>query len=109
MALEPERHLVLQLAHNIPQAEHMGHEKILQRVLQWFYWTRVRSQVQRFFQVCPTCHLTQPKGPPGGGGINPLPIINTPFKQVGIDIVGPLPKASGGQTHILMLVDYATQ
>lgn len=30
----------------------------------------------------------------------------TPFEWVGIDIIGALPKGSGGHTHILVLVEY---
>lgn len=47
-------------------------------------------------------------GPPGGWLV-PLPIIQVPFKRVGIDIVGPLPRAVGGFTHVLVPIDYATQ
>lgn len=42
-------------------------------------------------------------GPP----LQPLPIIATPFERVDIDIVSPLPKASGGHMHILVLASYA--
>lgn len=36
------------------------------------------------------------------------PVVATPFERMGIIIVGPFPKAAGGHTHILVLVDYAT-
>ena len=38
-----------------------------------------------------------------------LPIIETPFERVGLDIVGPLPKSARGHQYILVLVDYATR
>lgn len=37
-----------------------------------------------------------------------MPVIQTPFKRIGIDIVGPLPPAIRGYTHILVMVDYTT-
>lgn len=49
---------------------------------------------------------TASRGP--GGALIPLPIIRVPFERVGIDILGPLPRALGGFTHVLILVDYAT-
>lgn len=49
------------------------------------------------------CQLRQPKGPVGAL-LHPLPLVSTP---IGIDIVGPLPRTSGGQSHILVMLDYA--
>ena len=37
-----------------------------------------------------------------------MPIIETPFNRIALDIVGPLPKTSQGHRYILVLVDYAT-
>ncbi len=39
----------------------------------------------------------------------PLPIIEVPFEQIGMDLVGPLPKSARGHEHILVIVDYATR
>ncbi|KAL1256534.1 hypothetical protein QQF64_012079 [Cirrhinus molitorella] len=39
----------------------------------------------------------------------PLPIIEVPFKRIGMDLVGPLPKSARGHKHILVIVDYATR
>lgn len=50
----------------------------------------------------------QPKGPMGAP-LHPLSLTSTPFEWVGIDIVGPLPSASGGHTHILVVIDYVKQ
>lgn len=36
----------------------------------------------------------------------PLPIIDVLFKRVGMDLIGPLPKAVWAQEYILMLMDY---
>ena len=38
-----------------------------------------------------------------------MPIIETPFDRIALDIVGPLPKTSRGHRYILVLVDYATR
>ena len=36
-------------------------------------------------------------------------IIEVPFDQLALDIVGPLPKTSRGHRYILVMVDYATR
>lgn len=38
----------------------------------------------------------------------PLPIIGVPFKRVGMDLLGPLPKSTCSHECILVIVDYAT-
>ncbi len=38
----------------------------------------------------------------------PLPIIEVPFKRIGTEIVGLLPKSARGHEQILVIVDYAT-
>ena len=41
--------------------------------------------------------------------MTPMPIISEPFRQIAMDIVGPLPKTSSGKQYILVVSDYATQ
>ena len=49
------RHSVLQLAHSIPLAGHLGIAKILDRVLQHYFWPGVFRDVRRYCKVCPDC------------------------------------------------------
>ncbi len=39
----------------------------------------------------------------------PLPIIETPFSRIALDIVGPLPKSSRGHRYLLVILDYANR
>ena len=41
--------------------------------------------------------------------MKPLPIIGTPFKRIGMDIIGPLVKSSSGHRFALIICDYATR
>lgn len=38
-----------------------------------------------------------------------MPIIDTPFSRIAMDIVGPLERSSAGHRYILVLCDYATK
>ena len=38
-----------------------------------------------------------------------LPVIETPFERIAMDLVGPLPKSARGYEYILVVVDYATK
>ena len=39
----------------------------------------------------------------------PLPIVDEPFTQIAMDIVGPLPRSRAGNRYVLVICDYATR
>ncbi|XP_069371637.1 uncharacterized protein [Paralichthys olivaceus] len=105
---QPHRSTVLQLAHTHLLGAHLGVEKTKERILQRFFWPGVHKQVENYCRSCPDCQITAPKQQYRNPLI-PLPIIETPFERVGMDIVGPLPKSARGHQYILVIVDYATR
>nr|XP_014351057.1 PREDICTED: uncharacterized protein LOC102354893 [Latimeria chalumnae] len=66
-----------------------------------------RSQVA-FCGSCPDYQKVAPRLPPQAPLV-PLPIIETPFQRIGMDLVGPLDKSARGHKYILVFVDYATR
>lgn len=108
--LVPKLHrpTVLQLAHTHLLGAHLGVDKTKERILQRFFWPGVHKEVENYCRSCPECQVTAPK-PMYRNPLIPLPIIETPFERVGLDIVGPLPKSARGHQYILVLVDYATR
>jgi hypothetical protein len=102
------RQTVLELAHDIPLAGHLGKEKTRQRVLRRFYWPTVFKDVEEFCRCCSACQKTaNRKAPPAP--LIPLPIISEPFSRIAMDIVGPVPRSRAGNRYILVLCDYATR
>ena len=99
---------VLRLAHTISLAGHLGHNKTMQRVLQRFFWPNVTSEINRFCKACPQCQKATTKRVRPVPLIS-LPIMDTPFKRIAMDIVGPLPRTRLGYKYLLVLCDYATR
>lgn len=99
---------VLYLAHSHPLGAHLGSEKTYERLTLRFYWPGVKRAVEDYCQHCAECSLHSPKVTYRNPLI-PLPIIDVPFKRIGMDIVGPLPKSSRGHRYILVILDYATR
>ncbi|KAL3866326.1 hypothetical protein ACJMK2_043633 [Sinanodonta woodiana] len=90
---------VLRLAHESSMA-----------VLREFYWPGVNGDVKRFCRSCNVCQKTVSKGRNTRVPLGKMPLIDTPFKRVAIDIVGPiLPITDRKNRYILTLVDYATR
>ena len=64
----------------------------------------------RFCRSCDVCQKTVPKGTVPRVPLQRMPVIDTPFKRVAVDLVGPIYPPSGSECrYILMLVDYATR
>ena len=102
---------VLRLAHDTLVTEHLGIKQTLDRVVSEFYWPGVCGDVGRFCKSCDVCQRTIRRG----GSTNKvplgkLPFIDTPFKRVAVNIVGPFePRSDKKLRYILTMVDYATR
>lgn len=102
------RQRVMEMGHSIPWAGHMAFQKTLNRIGSRFVWPGMYTQVSQFCASCETCQLTSAKGV-ARAQLQSLPIIDTPFERIGMDIVSPLEKSSSGYRHILVICDYATR
>ena len=99
---------VLQMAHDVPLAGHLGREKTANRILQRFYWPTVFADVRKHCQSCAECQQASQRGRSRAPMI-PLPIIHEPFQRIAMDVVGPLPKTGQGHRYILVVCDYSTR
>ena len=104
------REKVLKLAHESLMAGHLGIRKTLNRVVAEFFWPGVCGDVTRFFKSCDICQRTIQKGRVTKVPLGKLPLIDTPFKRVAVDIVGPIePRSDKKSRYILTMIDYATR
>ena len=99
---------VLQMAHAIPMAGHLGRKKTTERVLQRFFWPGVSKDVAEYCKNCPSCQKASSKRV-APAPLIPLPVIGEPFSRIALDIVGPLPRSRSGNRFVLVICDYATR
>lgn len=57
----------MSLAYNPPLAGHLGLEKTLAQIMDWFYWPGIHAQVHQYCTTYRECQLNQEKGSWGGG------------------------------------------
>lgn len=101
---------VLRLAHDSIFGGHQGIRKTKAKVLLDFYWPGVQADVARYCRSCDICQKTYPKGRVPKIPVGEMPLIDTPFARVAVDLVGPIhPPSEKGNRFILTLVDYATR
>ena len=106
----PHRQQVLSLAHDSPWAGHLGVSKTYNRILQHFFWPKLKSSVVRY---CRSCHGCQVTGKPNQvippAPLHPIPAVGEPFSHVIADCVGPLPRSRSGKQYLLTLMCVSTR
>lgn len=100
---------ILSLGHEVPMAGHFGVKKTQERITEHFSWPGITKDVRIFCQTCDMCQKTSSKGRNYNVPLGKMPIIETPFSRIAIDIIGPLPKSQNGHRYVLTVIDYATR
>ena len=104
------RRQVMSENHESAFSGHLGAKKTEVRILPNFFWPGLRQDVIRFCRSCDVCQRTVKMGSVKKVPLGSMPLIDTPFKRVAVDIVGPIaPPSEAGHRYILTLVDYATR
>lgn len=103
------RTAILQLAHDIPAAAHLGMAKTKKRLEQHFYWPSMAQDVKLYVRTCDVCQRLGKGGKPPSAPLYNLPAISEPFRRLAMDIVGPLPTCRDtGNRFILTVIDHCT-
>ena len=104
------RRQMMSVNHESAFSGHLGAKKTEVRILPNFFWPGLRQDVIRFCRSCDVCQRTVKRGSVKKVPLGSMPLIDTPFKRVAVDIVGPIaPPSEAGHPYILTLVDYATR
>lgn len=85
-----------------------GRVRPLPRLPIHFLWPSMYEEVAQTRALCPECQWAK-KGKPPRALLQTMPVIDTPFTCIPINVVGPLPKISAGHQYILVLINYTTQ
>ena len=101
---------VMEIAHEGSLSGHLGVRKTLRRILCHFYWPNVKREVAEYCKSCDTC---QRVGKPNQGihpaPLQPIPVIDEPFRKIEIDCVGPLPRTRRGNEYMLTIMCVSTR
>ena len=96
--------------HDPPLMGHLGQLKVFRKMKSRFHFPRMRERIQTVIRACVTCQMRKgrPEGPIGC-------MVSIPTKGlqvndlVAIDVQGPYPTSSKGNTHIIVAIEYATR
>ncbi|GFO24661.1 gypsy retrotransposon integrase-like protein 1 [Plakobranchus ocellatus] len=100
----------MSVAHDSNTRAYHGFQRTKDKVLSNFYWPMSDGDVTRYCRSCDVYQRTVKKGIVHRVPLEKVPLVDTPFKHVAIDVVGPInPLSEAGHRFILTLVGYATK
>ncbi len=96
--------MVIRFFHDSPLAGHFGQFKTYNKIKKDYYWPHMQRDIFHYVRTCPECQTTKPRnvGPVGLMASTPATYNN---EKLYIDYFGPLPRASGGDVHVLVVID----
>ena len=104
------REEVMRVGREILLGGHLGAKKTIDRVAEKFYWPGITADIKRYCASCDACQRTTPRDKVSKLPLGQMPLIDTPFQRVAVDLVGPInPPTEIGNRYILTLMDYATR
>ena len=97
---------VLYMMHSDPTGGHLATEAMFSKIRTRYFWPKLYEDIRNYVKMCDKC---QRRGKyKKNHELHPIP-VHSPFYQIGIDFIGPLPRTSQGNQYIIVVVDYLTK
>ena len=97
---------ILYMMHNDPTSEHFATDAMFNKIKTQYYWPQYYEDIKTYVESCDAC---QRRGRSRKNNVlHPIP-VHSPFYQIGIDFVGPLPRTQRGKKYIIVAMDYLTK
>jgi len=103
------RKRVLSMAHDTLLGGYRGVAKTQYRVTSEFYWPRIHDDIRRYCWSCDVCQKNVSKGSVGRAHLGQMPLVETPYSTICVNLVGPLSPPSEGHRFILTAIDLCTR
>ena len=99
---------VLKELHDGSLGGHLGTEKTLWKLKERFYWPGHYKDVQQWCNTCGVCAMRKSPTPRTKAKLCSIS-VGSPLELVAMDILGPLPETTAGNSYILVVGDYFTR
>jgi integrase-like protein len=97
---------LLYIFHNDPTSAHFATDAMFEKIRTRYYWPQMYEDIRSYVRACDAC---QRRGRSKKNQLlHPIP-VGSPFYQIGIDFVGPLPRTAQGNRYIIVAMDYLTK
>jgi len=99
---------ILKENHDLADMGHLGQYKMLELIKRTYWWPGLKEDIKKYVQGCFKYQQNKVQHQSKAGELHPLEILEGPWQEISIDIIGPLPK-SNGMDAIVVIVDRFTK
>ena len=88
---------------------HLGWEKTLKRLYEYYWFEGMAKYVSRFIENCPACQVSKASLGKIQAELHPIPKTSIPWHMVHMDITGKLSGKSDSKEYVIVLIDVFTK
>ena len=103
------RKLILQEAHDSPYSIHPGNTKMYLDLRERFWWPSLKREIAGYIATCDVCQRVKAEHQRPAGLLQPLPIPDWKWDEIGMDFITGLPRTRSGYDSIWVVVDRLTK
>src|SRR5512136_2986103 len=103
------RDLILKEAHESAYSIHPGSTKMYQDIKAYFWWAGMKRDVAEYVALCDICQRVKAEHQRPAGLLQPLPIPEWKWEEIGMDFITGLPRTPNGYDSIWVIVDRLTK
>src|SRR3954466_9825677 len=103
------RKLILQEAHNSLYSIHPGNTKMYMDMKEIFWWNNLKRDIAEHIALCDVCSRVKAEHQKPAGLLQPLPIPEWKWENIGMDFITGLPRTRSGYDSIWVVVDRLTK
>ncbi len=103
------KEIVLHECHDGKTGGHFGAAKTIGRVNRSFVWPKMHAEIKEYVATCLACQANKPSSQLPIGLLQPLPIPESAWHTVTMDLITQLPRSTDGHDAIYVVVDKLTK
>jgi hypothetical protein len=103
------REVLLDEAHISAYSIHLGTTKMYQDLKTRYWWRGMKKEIAQYVARCDTCQRTKAEHQKPSGLLQPLPVPEWKWEEIGMDFVTGLPLTQKGNDSIWVIIDRLTK
>jgi hypothetical protein len=103
------REVLLNEAHNSAYSIHPGTTKMYLDIKARYWWRGMKKEIAQYVARCDTCQRTKAEHQKPAGLLQPLPVPEWKWEEIGMDFVTGLTQTQKGNDSIWVIIDRLTK
>jgi hypothetical protein len=103
------KEVILKEAHETPYSIHPGSTKMYMYLKELFWWNNMKRKIAQYVAECHTCQRVKAEHQSPTRPLQPLPILEWEWEEIGMDFITGLPMTTKKKDMIWVIMDRLTK